>query len=198
MNLPCLCFVDELLDQEEIETDVPKATSRHVRAGHGQRAAVWEWELLAAAEPVQNWPKVTLGARLPSRIHVQVRRGHVSPHEHGADHAPAAPFTASPGSPPPAFHKERMPGLIRGRQPANLNICSWAPPHLPTGEGTDDNWNMPCVVDWRASLKEKHVIAANSNTRYLRTALVPNVQTRNLANKGKWGWALYFNLCSHT
>ena len=88
MNLPCLCFVEELLDQEEIETDVPKATSQHVRAGHGQRAVVvWEWELLAAAEPVQNWPKVTLGARLPSRIHVQVRRGHVSPHEHGADHA---------------------------------------------------------------------------------------------------------------
>ena len=68
MNLPCLCFVDELLDQEEIETDVPKATSRHVRAGHGQRAAVWEWELLAAAEPVQNWPKVTLVALNGCRV----------------------------------------------------------------------------------------------------------------------------------
>ena len=151
MNLPCLCFalICRVVARSGgdgnrwAEGNTPTCTCRPRPAGSGGVG-------VGATSSGRASTKLAEGdfgglERLPSRIHVQVRRGHVSPHEHGADHAPAAPFTASPGSPPPAFHKERMPGLIRGRQPANLNICSWAPPHLPTGEGTDDNWNMPRV-----------------------------------------------------
>ena len=151
MNLPCLCFalICRVVARSggdrnrRAQGNKPTCTCRPRPAGSGGVG-------VGATSSGRASTKLAEGdfgglERLPSRIHVQVRRGHVSPHEHGADHAPAAPFTASPGSPPPAFHKERMPGLIRGRQPANLNICSWAPPHLPTGEGTDDNWNMPRV-----------------------------------------------------
>jgi hypothetical protein len=105
MNLPLLLILLFCSVGRSIETDVCRR--QHV---HGQARAravvvvVLEWELAATGASTKT-PEGDLGGpRLPSRIHVQVRRGHVSPHDHGADHAPPArPCPSRPASPPPAF-----------------------------------------------------------------------------------------------